>query len=82
MDLAAAKRNTNTLQLLLGIVGKVLAEYFVTDAQKQRFEDFRIDVLAEADSEICHAENMAQIEKRREIVKTNSIKKVSCFSAN
>jgi hypothetical protein len=82
LDIATAKRRTSTLQLLLGIVGKVLGEYFVTAAQRQRFEDFKIDVLAEADSEICHASNMGQIEERRERMKANTIKKVRTFSAN
>lgn len=72
MDTKTARRKTDTLQKLLNSFGQVFENCFVTDRQKQLFDEFKIEVLAEADAEICHAENMEDIETNKYLIESKN----------
>jgi hypothetical protein len=62
MNIEEAEKKTNELDRLLQAYGGLIEECFIDDAQKLRWEDFKIEVMAIADSEISFARSTAIIE--------------------
>lgn len=63
MNIEQAEKLTNELDRLLQAYGPLLEDCFIDELQKQTWNDFKINILAIADSEICFAQNIQRIEQ-------------------
>lgn len=65
IDINAMKSRREDSTIIIRFFQNYLNSLAITQSQKQLMDDFKWNFLAEFDAEICHQENMVQLEETK-----------------